>query len=748
MPGTSTKMSVDVSQFKSGMQQAQAAARTLDAELKRNEAQFKATGNAEQYMADKTRLLQMQLQTQKAAVTQIEGALQKMRDAGVSKTSVEYQKLQTQLSNAQTAMLNTSVELNNLATGEQNAARGADQLAQSVSGINKKMSLDQVITGIDKITGAMEKAAKKAAELGQAIWDNILDSAKWSDDTATAAMLLDMNVEDYQRYKGVFDTIGELTVQDWIKTKQKVQKAIYDASDDQAAFLSLLGISTRTYQSGHFTIAGGAVADSAAREWEDVFWDVVTETQKRIENGSMTQDAADTFFNNFFGRSFTNLKPLMKLGREGFAAALEEQNVASEDAVNKMAELNDKVTKLKDDFGKLQTEVLSGLAPALTKGAEALDSLLGKIMEYLQTPEGQAALNELGEAVAGLFEDLTNIDFSDAVSKVGDALKNITKGFEWIKNNWGSVKAALEGLAVGFGLLKVSEGVLTFLQLINNGKTLFGGSGGGQITPTISGTPVGTAAAAAGAASTAGAGVTAALNSSLGGGAAEKLANGATSKFGMYTLASLMLYPTVDAVISGEMGENMKRLKEQQELLNEYREVAQGLKPKTDWRSLFGWGGGGSQEAEVEITPKVDEEAAEETWEEMLERLGMQECEIEVEEIEVPDDAAEQVAEQVGTVTIPGQIIVGEGGIIYGNGGGSSGGHGFANGLWSVPWDGYPAILHRGERVLTARENRNYTFNSNHYFGNVNLNNGLEIEALTESIDRRNRRQRSGYGAN
>jgi hypothetical protein len=149
----------------------------------------------------------------------------------------------------------------------------------------------------------------------------------------------------------------------------------------------------------------------------------------------------------------------------------------------------------------------------------------------------------------------------------------------------------------------------------------------------------------------------------------------------------------------------------------------------------------------IPVEPKVDEEAAEETWEQMLERLGMQECPIEVEEIEVPDDAAEQVAEQVGTVTLPGQIIVGEGGIIYGNGGGSSGGHGFANGLWSVPWDGYPAILHRGERVLTARENRNYTFNSNHYSGNVNLNNGLEIEALTESIDRRNRRQRSGYGS-
>lgn len=739
MAGTSTKMSVDVSQFKSGMQQAQAAARTLDAELKRNEAQFKATGNAEQYMADKTRLLQMQLQTQKSVVTQIEGALQKMRDAGISKTSVEYQKLQTQLSNAQTAMLNTSVELNNLATGEQNAARGADQLAQSVSGISQKMSLDQVVRGIDKITSTMEKAAKKAWELGQAIWDNIMDSAKWSDDTATAAMLLDMNVEDYQRYKGVFDTIGELTVQDWIKTKQKVQKAIYDASDDQKDFLKLLGISTYGFARGD----DGKV-EVVAREWEDVFWDVVTETQKRIQNGSMTQDAADTFFNNFFGRSFTNLKPLMKLGREGFAAALEEQNVASEDAVNKMAELNDKVTKLKDDFGKLQTEILKGLAPALTKGAEALDSLLGKIMEYLQTPEGQAALNELGEAVAGLFEDLTNINFSDAVSKVGDALKNITKGFEWIKNNWGSVKAALEGLAVGFGLLKVSEGVLTFLQLINNGKTLFGGSGGGQITPTISGTPVGSAAGAGSGTPT--------IN------AAEQVLNGATSAAtsGIDTglgPATTVLEKVLNRATLVAMAEaagkafdpkNSEAYKGVQELANS------GLSQEEQQRAALIHDFGMTEEEAamfIPVEPKVDEEAAEETWEEMLERLGMQECEIEVEEIEVPDDAAEQVAEQVGTVTIPGQIIVGEGGIIYGNGGGSSGGHGFANGIWSVPWDGYPAILHKGERVVPAREVSSHNYSSNLYVESMYMNNGQDAAGLAAAMAAAQRRTMAGFGS-
>ena len=42
-----TKMSVDVSGFTTGIRQAQNSVKTLDAELKKNEAQYKATGNSE-----------------------------------------------------------------------------------------------------------------------------------------------------------------------------------------------------------------------------------------------------------------------------------------------------------------------------------------------------------------------------------------------------------------------------------------------------------------------------------------------------------------------------------------------------------------------------------------------------------------------------------------------------------------------------------------------------------------------------
>ena len=113
----------------------------------------------------------------------------------------------------------------------------------------------------------------------------------------------------------------------------------------------------------------------------------------------------------------------------------------------------------------------------------------------------------------------------------------------------------------------------------------------------------------------------------------------------------------------------------------------------------------------------------------------------------VSEDAAESIASQIGVVQLPAHVYVST------VGGAGAGGGKFnylavhANGLPYVPYDGYLAQLHRGERVLTASENKSYTYNSNNYFGNVNLNNGQDIEALCDSIDRHNRRQRSGYGS-
>jgi len=119
-------------------------------------------------------------------------------------------------------------------------------------------------------------------------------------------------------------------------------------------------------------------------------------------------------------------------------------------------------------------------------------------------------------------------------------------------------------------------------------------------------------------------------------------------------------------------------------------------------------------------------------------------------EPKVDEGAAGKLAEEIGPVSVPVVLVPAAGpstGRIRKPGGWVSPDGDHANGLPFVPFDGYLSILHRGERVMPARENKSYTYNSNTYFGSVNLNNGLEVDALTESIARNNRRKNSGYGA-
>jgi len=71
-----------------------------------------------------------------------------------------------------------------------------------------------------------------------------------------------------------------------------------------------------------------------------------------------------------------------------------------------------------------------------------------------------------------------------------------------------------------------------------------------------------------------------------------------------------------------------------------------------------------------------------------------------------------------------------------------------ANGIWSVPFDGYHAILHKGERVVPEREaNSSRTFNSNLYVESMYMNNGQDVDGLAARVAAENRRIMSGYGS-
>ena len=729
------KLGVDLSQFTSGIREGQSIMKGLNAEMKAAEAEFKATGNAEQLLTTKTKTLNSQIQIQKGIADQAAQALKAMTDAGIKPTDAAYQKLYATMMNATAGMNNAQAELNGLSGSAQGAAASADQLTTSVQNIGKKISLDQVITGIDKITSGLEAAAKKAIELGKELWNSVMDSAMLADDIATQARVFDMTPELYQRYKGVFETIGEVTMQEWGNVRRKVEKAMEDPSNDQIDVIKALGF-------GGMTGGKGSVTEEAVKltadNWEDAFWAVSTEIKKRVESGEISLATADVWGEAMFGKKYSNLKTLIDLGPEAFAEALTKQNVASQEAVETDSALADAQIKLTNSYEALKMELSSGLAPALTDAATAMDGLLGQILEYLKTEEGQEMMKSLGESVSELFSGIKNISVSDVVEGFKTAFDGLINGLNWILTHKNELISALEAIVAGWAGLKLSGGVLNLMKLVDGLREL-GILGGGSVA--------GAAASASGA------------GASVGGAASffGKIAQAtSTSLNNLGVVGDWLTHESpFGAVFQGQetLGEMFSRtISEIQSRAASFasdwannplismwtnfgmnQDAATRLPEGADWRPSYMK----DQQPVVEMEPVLPADAAAT----ITEQVG--ETELPVDLVSQTDAAG--IAEQVGPITLPATLQV------FGFGGFGGGTFdfikGYANGLNYVPYDGMLARLHKGEQVVPAREVQSRSFNSNLYVESMYMNNGTDAAGLASAMASAQQRVMSGFGS-
>ena len=690
------KLGVDIGSFKSGIQEGQNILKGLNAEMKATEAEFKATGNAEKALEQKTKTLNSQLQVQKGIADKAKAALEAMDKAGIAPTDKAYQQMYATMMNATAGMNEAQAALNGLGASASSAAGQADQLTQSVNGIGKKISLDQVLTGVNAITTGLENAAKKAVQLGEDIWNAIMDSARWADDTATMAQMYGIDVEKFQQMQNLVAGGLDTSVEALLKAQKKFRKGMGEGSI--ADTLKELRITASELKD-----TGGGIMEFVQKDDLQLFW----EAGQAIMNMSDAYDK-EAAAQKLFGRSWEDLVPLFTDYKtvEEYNEALKNQQVVSEEAVNAGVKLNDKIGELENKFKTLKDSVLLSMAPALTGVADSLNGVLQSVLEYLNTPEGQEMLQSLGEAVASLFEDVKNIDPDSAIEMVKGAFDSIKSALDWIKENSGTIIGAIEGIGIAFAGLKLGEIALNVWKFVDGARTLMG-LGGKDKTPTTTTTTPGTTEP-------------------------DK-----TTK----TEGSSEKTPLLDKAVQGMATKAV--LDETFRLLDRSKKAAEGASTAREWTMNL-------HKIDYE-EGKISKEQYDEMVKETNELYDKLDVLVNVQP-EVEDDAAKKIADDVGPVEIPVEFTYANplssafagalGGVNFGL---QRIGH--ANGLPFVPYDGYLAMLHRGERVLTARANRSYTYNSNNYFGNVNLNNGQDIDALCTSIDRHNRRMQSGFGA-
>ena len=478
--GINVKMGVSgVAQFKQSINQAKQSVKTLDAQIALSEKQFKANGDAQSYMAEKSELLKAKLEAQKSVVQNAENALKQMADRGVDRSSKAYQDMYRNMLQAKGAMLDTQTEMDKIGDSASEAADDTKDLNDEVKNIGKQVSFETVTSGINKITDSMEKAAKTAYKVGSAIVKEVLGVGTWADDINTRSKVLGVSPEELQAMEKtarLIDTDAETI----IKARQKLAKNIGSGNKNAASALEALGI-------------------SGSGNMEDVFW-AAGEAIMKLSDETEQEARA----NDLFGKSWHDLIPLFDAGREEYEKMNSSWNVMSEEQLKQLNEMDDEYQKLQIAVEDLKREALSNLAEPMKEALTAINDLLGNVSEWLKSDAGKEV--------------------------VGNVVSKIKEAAEWLVNNKEGVVAALGAIVAGWAGLKLTGGALQILQLVNGLNALKGGAGAAA---SAAGGASGGAGSAAGVAGSGG------LLAKLAAGAKGLLSSGALTTGGVALAAVL-----------------------------------------------------------------------------------------------------------------------------------------------------------------------------------------------------------------
>ena len=491
--GVNVKMGVTgVAQFKQNMNQAKQSVKTLDAQLALTEKQFKASGDAQSYMTEKSELLKAKLEAQKKAIDNAEKALENMAKNGVDRSSKAYQDLYRDMLAAKSGMLDTTMAIEGIETASDNSSAALEDMSTELNNIGTQVSFETVTKGLTSITDGLQAAAKKAWELGKAIFTASLGSAAWADNVQTAADEAGMTTKQYQQMTAAAYK-AETSVENILASQQKLAQATEKDNDTMDAIFARLGVTTKRY--------------GEVRDLNDLFWET-GEALMKIENDADRADMGKKLFGNW-----RELVPLFTMGRKEYEKLVEAQSYVDDEHIKNLTELDDSYQQLQHEIEVLKNDFFAELAPSIKVVTDSLGGLVKRFNEFLKTDKGKEMMQSLGDNIEKIFSSITNFDPEGAVKTVGDVMGAIEQGFQWIADNWKGVETGLKAIAAGWAAIKLATAGLNIAKLVSGLKGLTGGGGAGA----------GGAAGAAGGIGSAGAGATGAGGfwSSLGAGASK-----------------------------------------------------------------------------------------------------------------------------------------------------------------------------------------------------------------------------------
>lgn len=301
-------------------------------------------------------LAQKAVQLSADKVNNLKKALEDADKQGVGKTTDGYKDLQKKLAEAELAAQKTNIklkEINNIKI---------DKMSSQINSLNSSM---------DKIIGTSVKVATAFAAVGAGAVKLGLDAIERADAIATEADKLGLSAEALQRYNYLAlqtDVSNESLSKSIVKINGDLGNLALGIQDDgNKALLSLIG-STKN-------------ADGTAKDAEQTFLEVIT-ALSQMENQSVRTGLANKIFGERFAK---DLNPMLNKAPEDIKKYLEEFEkigYLSNDTVNDLALLDEKLNVTKQIFTQLGAEVGVQVTPFIEEFADFIQENKDEIGEW------------------------------------------------------------------------------------------------------------------------------------------------------------------------------------------------------------------------------------------------------------------------------------------------------------------------------------------------------------------------------
>lgn len=444
-------------EFNQALRDAQSAVKVLSSELKASEAAFDESADAQAFYANKTRLINAQIEQQKAIMQALEQAV---REAGeefgdasskTDKYRIEINRTEASIAKLERSLRETQQEAEELG---RDSTRIGRQLEDGIGDAAKDTGdqlemLDKRLEGIDASLAGIGKNTKISA---------LIDAGKAAFEAAgvvaDAVNSITSETEDYRRQMSFMEQNALNFGFDPEEIKQKLFEIASITGDMDGAFEGISNLMATGFDGKELAEAIDLINGAVIRFPETMKFENLAESlQETVATGSVAGAYAElverlggnledvnTALSNATTAEEKQQIALAYLNEHGLEDTVQNYKDMNTDLIeaersqllynDALAGLGETLTPLGTSFTNFKTSVVQGItdlmqSEGMTLWTDALTSAFDNVSEYLNGEEWQQALSNISDAFVFVYNSIAT-----AKSKIDELWADYLKGEE------------------------------------------------------------------------------------------------------------------------------------------------------------------------------------------------------------------------------------------------------------------------------------------------------------------------------